>query len=205
MKGKKATVVLMLVFLLGLSLLLYPLVSDYWNSMHQSRVIADYVGTVSELDSRRYDALLQEAAEYNAGLIGDPDRYRPTPEETALYERTLDVSGTGVMGYLEIPVIHVSLPIYHGTEDTVLQTSIGHIQGSSLPVGGAGTHCVVSGHRGLPSAKLFTDLDQLEEGDTFLLHVLDETLVYEVDQIRIVEPQKLDLLEIERGKDFCTW
>lgn len=127
-----------------------------------------------------------------------------TEEERAEYESLLNVSGNGIIGYIEIPMIQCSLPIYHGTEESVLQIAVGHIEGSSLPTGGAGTHCVLSGHRGLPSAKLFTDLDQLAEGDTFILRILDETLTYEVDQIRTVEPYELDDLGIEEGKDYCT-
>ncbi|MBQ1188425.1 MAG: class C sortase [Peptococcaceae bacterium] len=127
-----------------------------------------------------------------------------TEEEKEIYEKTLDVSGTGIMGYIEIDSIDVSLPIYHGTEDSVLQIAVGHLDWSSLPVGGAGTHCVMSGHRGLPSAKLFTHLDELVEGDTFVVRVLDEVFTYEVDQILIVEPEDVSALTIEPGNDLCT-
>lgn len=205
-KGTKkiSDFLLILVFLTGLSLLLYPSISDYWNSFHQSRAIASYAEAVAELDNESYEEYWKAAQEYNAALPANNHRYQPTEEENEQYEKLLNISGNGIMGYIEIPAIGVSLPIYHGVEDTVLQIAIGHIEGSSLPVGGASTHCVVSGHRGLPSAKLFTDLDKLAEGDTFLLRVLDEVLTYEVDQIHIVEPQELDLLEIEEGKDLCT-
>lgn len=204
MKNRKSTIVLLLVFLIGLSLLLYPTVSDYWNSFHQTQAIAGYAEAVSEMDETSYEQILAEAQSYNETLRSNNHRYHPTEEETAQYENLLNISGNGIMGYIEIPAIGVSLPIYHGTEDTVLQIAIGHIEGSSLPVGGPGTHCVVSGHRGLPSAKLFTDLDKLTEGDTFMLRVLDEVLTYEVDQIHIVEPHEVSLLEIEEGRDLCT-
>lgn len=204
MKCRKSTLLLIVIFLIGLSLLLYPTVSDYWNSFRQSRAIASYAEAVAELDDQDYQRLWDEAQAYNRTLPGNAHRFRPTAEETAVYEKLLDVSGNGVMGYIEIPSINVSLPIYHGVEDTVLQIAVGHIEGSSLPVGGPDTHCVVSGHRGLPSAKLFTNLDKLETGDVFVLRVLDEVLTYEVDQIHIVEPDDTERLVIEPGKDLCT-
>lgn len=204
MKNRKSTIVLLLVFLIGLSLLLYPTASDWWNSFHQSHAIASYAEAVAEMDDVSYEQAWAQAQAYNETLRSNNRRYQPTEEETEQYENLLNISGNGIMGYIEIPAIGVSLPIYHGTEDTVLQIAIGHIEGSSLPVGGPGTHCVVSGHRGLPSAKLFTDLDKLTEGDTFMLRVLDEVLTYEVDQIHIVEPHEVSLLEIEEGRDLCT-
>ena len=204
MKNKKSTILLLLAFFIGLSLLLYPTVSDYWNSFHQSKAIAGYAQAVADLNDVSYEHYWADAQAYNAALPENRHRYQPTEEEHSQYENLLNISDNGIMGYIEIPVIGVSLPIYHGVEDTVLQIAIGHIEGTSLPVGGLSTHCVVSGHRGLPSAKLFTDLDKLVEGDTFLLRVLDEVLTYEVDQIRIVEPQELDLLGIEDGQDLCT-
>lgn len=204
MKNRKSTIVLLLVFLIGLSLLLYPTASDWWNSFHQSHAIASYAEAVAEMDDVSYEQAWAQAQAYNETLRSNKRRYQPTEEETEQYENLLNISGNGIMGYIEIPAIGVSLPIYHGTEDTVLQIAIGHIEGSSLPVGGPGTHCVVSGHRGLPSAKLFTDLDKLTEGDTFMLRVLDEVLTYEVDQIHIVEPHEVSLLEIEEGRDLCT-
>ena len=202
--GKSKKISLSLVLVAGLALLLYPVVSDYWNSLHQSQVIGSYAEAVAGLEDDSYEAMWAEAEVYNAALPRDQSRFHPSEEEQERYEALLNVSGDGVMGYVEIPSIEASLPIYHGTEEEILQTAIGHIEGSSLPVGGAGTHCVISGHRGLPSAKLFTDLDQLAEGDVFYLHVLDETLAYEVDQIRIVEPDDVSLLAIEEGKDLCT-
>ena len=198
------TILLVMILLTGVSLLLYPTVSDYWNSFHQSQAIASYVEAVAEIDNTDYEKMWQEAVAYNEKLKDNSGRWMPTDEELEEYERLLNVSDTGIMGYIEIPKIKVSLPIYHGTDEAILQIAIGHIPGSSLPVGGKGTHCVVSGHRGLPSAKLFTDLDQLEEGDLFMMRILDETLTYEVDQVRIVEPEELSDLEIDEDKDLCT-
>lgn len=204
MRKHLSTIILILIFLVGLSLLLYPTVSDYWNSLHQSRAIAQYSEEVANLDNEQYDKLWAQAEAYNEMLIGKAQRFVLSEEEKAKYEQLLDLSGTGIMGYIEIPEIKCSLPIYHGTDEAVLQIAVGHIEGSSLPVGGPGTHAVLSGHRGLPSAKLFTDLDKLDTGDTFILRVLDETLTYEVDQILIVEPHELAALEIEPDKDYCT-
>ena len=204
MKKHLSTILLILVFLIGLSLLLYPTVSDYWNSLHQSRAIATYAEQVAEIDNDLYDRLWSDAEAYNQTLLDKPDRFLLSEEEQAEYESLLNISGNGILGYIEIPSIKCALPIYHGTDEAVLQIAVGHIEGTSLPVGGEGTHAVLSGHRGLPSAKLFTDLDQLVLGDTFLLRVLDETLTYEVDQILIVEPYELDALAIEAGMDYCT-
>ena len=198
------TILLVLIFLLGLSLLLYPAVSDYWNSKHQTRAIAVYSEEVSGLDEDQYQALWEAAAAYNASLLERDNAYLLTEEQKAAYEQLLNVSGLGIMGYIEIPSIDCSLPIYHGTEESVLQIAIGHLEWTSLPVGGESTHCVLSGHRGLPSAKLFTNLDKLQEGDVFLLRVLDEVLTYEVDQILIVEPQETGTLRIVEGEDYCT-
>ena len=203
-KKNLSTILLLIVFFIGLSLLLYPSVSDYWNSMHQSRAIASYAGEVAQLDTQRYDALWEAARGYNAALAGRSNTYLLTEEQKAQYEALLDVAGLGVMGYVEIPAIKCALPIYHGTDEAVLQIAVGHLEWSSLPVGGESTHCVISGHRGLPSARLFTDLDKLVGGDIFLLRVLDEVLTYEVDQIRIVEPQEVDDLGITAGEDLCT-
>lgn len=204
MKRNWSTILLLFVFFIGLSLLLYPTVSDFWNSFHQSRAIASYAEAVAELDDGTYEQLRSDAQVYNGQLKEDRNRLQPEKEDTARYESLLNISGNGVMGYIEIPSIHVSLPIYHGVGETILQIAVGHIEGTSLPVGGLGTHCVLSGHRGLPSARLFTDLDKLSEGDVFLLRVLDEVLTYEVDQIHIVEPHEVDLLEIKDGQDLCT-
>ena len=199
-----STVILILVFLVGLSLLLYPSVSDYWNSFHQSRAIASYAEQVANIDNDIYARLWEDAKAYNQSLVGKQNRFQISEEERETYESLLNVGGNGIIGYIEIAKIGCSLPIYHGTDEGVLQIAIGHIEGTSLPTGGESTHCVVSGHRGLPSAKLFTDLDKLIPGDTFVLRVLDETMTYEVDQILIVEPHELDALQIEEGKDYCT-
>lgn len=202
--SKFITILLVFLLLAGLSLLLYPTVSDYWNSLHQSRAIASYVKQVAEIDSDTYERLLEDARAYNRSLIGKTGRFDMTDAERAKYESLLKVADNGIIGYIEIPSIQCSLPIYRGTDEAILQIAIGHIEGSSLPVGGSGTHCVLSGHRGLPSARLFTDLDEMAIGDTFLIRVLDETLTYEVDQIRIVLPNEVEDLEIEEGKDYCT-
>ena len=203
-KGNFLNILLVLVFLVGLSLLLYPSVSDYWNSFHQTRAIATYSEEVANLENEQYDELWAAAQQYNRSLTERGNAYVLSEEQKEAYEELLDVSGLGVMGYIEIPEIDVSLPVYHGTEESVLQIAVGHLDWSSLPVGGESTHCVLSGHRGLPSAKLFTNLDKLTEGDIFLLRVLDEVLTYEVDQTLIVEPQDTASLQIEEGKDYCT-
>ena len=199
-----SSIILVMIFLVGLSLLLYPSVSEFWNSKHQSRAISGYTEKVLDIDDNRYELMLQEANEYNKKLENGLSRWLPSEEEVEEYNGLLNIGGTGIMGYVEIPDLGISLPIYHGVDEAVLQIAIGHLQGSSLPVGGAGTHCAISGHRGLPSAKLFTNIDELKEGDVFLLCVLDEVLTYEVDQIRIVEPKDLSALEIEENKDLCT-
>ena len=198
------TLLLVFIFLLGLSLLLYPSVSDYWNSFHQTRAITSYAQEVANLDQARYDRLWENARAYNQSLLGRDNAYLLSDAQKEEYDRLLNVSGLGVMGYIEIPGIGCSLPIYHGTEESVLQIAVGHLEWTSLPVGGESTHCVLSGHRGLPSAKLFTNLDKLVVGDLFMLRILDEVLTYEVDQILIVEPQETDALKIEEGKDYCT-
>ena len=207
MKKKKRnwiTPFLILILLVGLSLLLYPTVSDYWNSFHQSRAIASYAEDVAKLDTVQYDDLWKAAKKYNEALAKGDINYVLKDEQKEKYESLLNVSGTGVMGYIEIPSINCSLPIYHGTDESALQIAVGHLEWTSLPTGGESTHCVLSGHRGLPSAKLFTDLDRLVEGDIFVLRVLDEVLTYEVDQILIVEPEETEDLQIEKGKDYCT-
>ncbi len=203
-KGGWITGLLVLLLLAGLSLLLYPAVSDYWNSLHQTRAIAGYAEGVAALDGTRYEELWQAARDYNDALARHETNFAPDGERLADYASQLDASGNGVMGYIEIPSIQVSLPIYHGTDEAVLQVAAGHLEWSSLPVGGESTHCVLSGHRGLPSAKLFTNLDRLAVGDVFLLRVLDEVLTYEVDQILIVEPSETDALRIVGGMDYCT-
>lgn len=203
-KGTFSNIVLVATLLVGLSLLLYPSVSDYWNSLHQSRAIASYAEEVAHLDKEKYTHLWKNAVAYNQSLLERGNSFLLTDEQKALYDQQLNLSGTGVMGYIEIPSIQCSLPIYHGTDEAVLQVAVGHIEWSSLPIGGESTHSVLSGHRGLPSAKLFTDLDQMQEGDLFLLRILDELLTYQVDRIMIVEPHEAENLLIEEGKDLCT-
>lgn len=204
MKKRITSIILIVVLLAGLSLLLYPTVSDYWNSLHQSRAIANYVEYTNNIDKETYKKLHSAAEEYNTALLSKQNRMVLSEAEIEEYNSLLDISDTGIMGYIDIPQIKCELPIYHGTSEAVLQIAVGHIQGSSLPVGGKSTHCVLSGHRGLPSAKLFTDLDKLIPGDIFMLQILDETLTYEVDQIHIVEPHEVSDLEIVEGKDYCT-
>ena len=198
------SILLVLALVVGLGLLLYPSLSDYWNSFHQSRAIMNYAADVSKVSTEEYEKVIEAAQEYNANLAKTGIVWEMSDEQLANYNEELNMTGTGVMGYIDISKINVILPVYHGTGEAVLQTSIGHIEGSSLPVGGESTHSVMSGHRGLPSARLFTDLDKLVLGDTWTLHILNETLTYEVDQIRIVEPYDLSELKIEEGKDYCT-
>ena len=202
--GSPITLLLILILLAGVSLLLYPTVSDYWNSFHQSRAIASYAEQVANIDDAQYEELWDAARDYNQSLLHRPNDFILSDEQQEIYKSLLDFGGNGIMGYIEIPMIDVMLPIYHGTKESVLQIAVGHLDWTSLPVGGAGSHCVVSGHRGLPSARLFTDLDKLKVGDVFMLHVLNEILTYEIDQILIVEPQDTDPLLIEPGKDLCT-
>lgn len=202
--GKFSSAALMLIFVVGLSLILYPTVSDYWNSLHQSKAIATYSESVSKLNENEYKEILQQARWFNEYVKNNCIGGSLNEEQLKIYNEILDVSGTGVMGYIDIPSIDVSLPIYHTVDEDVLQIAVGHIEWSSLPIGGEGTHCVLSGHRGLPSAKLFTNLDKLDEGDKFMLHVLNETLTYEVDQILIVEPKDVKSLAISDNEDFCT-
>ena len=203
MKKNRSTIILILIFLVGLSVMLYPTVSDYVNQKNQSRAVASYSEEVENLSDVDYQAYFEAADDYNRRLAETPDAFY-RPEEVSGYTDTLDVSGTGIMGYITIPKIGVELPVYHGTSDGVLQVAAGHLEGSSLPVGGAGTHAVISAHRGLPSAKLFTNLDELEVGDTFTITVLDRVLTYEVDQISIVLPTETDLLQPVEGKDYVT-
>lgn len=203
MKKNRSNIILILIFLVGLSVMLYPTVSDYINQKNQSRAVASYSEEVESLSDVDYQAYFDAADDYNRRLAETPDAFY-RPEEVSGYTDTLDVSGTGIMGYITISKIGVELPVYHGTSDGVLQVAAGHLEGSSLPVGGAGTHAVISAHRGLPSAKLFTNLDELEVGDTFTITVLDRVLTYEVDQISIVLPTETDLLQPVEGKDYVT-
>lgn len=204
MKKYASTIILILVFLLGGGLLLYPIVSDYWNSRHQSGAIAGYEAGVKHMSDSDYTELMQAAQEYNAALPDREGRLHPTPEENVYYRSLLRTENSDMMASIEIPSIHVWLPVYHGTDESVLQTGVGHVEGSSLPIGGASVHTVLSGHRGLPSAKLFSDLNKVKEGDSFRIHVLGQILTYQVDQISVVEPQQVETLAIEPGKDYCT-
>ena len=203
-KGTGSTLFFILVLVVGLSLLLYPSFSDYWNSMHQSKAIATYSEQVAHLDKEDYSHIWEDAIGFNWDILTRDNVFALSEEEYAEYLRQLNPSGNGIMGYIEIPSINCSLPVYHSVEETILQIAVGHVEWTSLPTGGASTHCVLSGHRGLPSAKLFTHLDRLREKDLFMLRILDELLTYEVDQILIVEPHEVDALLIEEGKDLCT-
>lgn len=202
--GRGSSRILLLMMVIGIALLIYPSLSDYWNSFHQSRAIRTYAERVARVDSGEYEKMIRDARRYNLALAANGIQWEMEEEQLEEYHSLLNFDGTGVMGYIDVPKIRVKLPIYHGTEEGVLQTSIGHLAETSLPVGGEGSHCVLSGHRGLPSAKLFSDLDKLVEGDTFTLSILNESYTYEVDRIRVVEPKDLSELQIEPGKDLCT-
>ena len=203
-KGTLSNIILILVLLVGLSLLLYPSFSEWYNARFQARAINSYSEEIAQIDDDRYDALWENAHAYNASLLFRKNNFLLTEEQQASYNSQLNINNSGVMGYIEIPCIDVELAVYHSTEDTVLSVAVGHLEWTSLPTGGESTHCVLSGHRGLPSARLFTDLDKVMVGDYFVLHILDEELTYEVDQIRIVDPEDTDDLLIEEGKDLCT-
>lgn len=203
MKKHITTIILVLIFVIGLSLLLYPTFSDYWNSMVQSRAIATYDNILNEMEPEDFTDMFAAADEYNS-KIKDISFPLMNADQVPGYFEALDVGDTGIMGYITIPKIDVELPIYHGTSEQVMSQAVGHVQGSSLPVGGPSTHSVLSTHRGLPSARLFTDLDKMQEGDVFTITVLDRLLTYEVDQILIVEPSDVNELYVEDGKDYCT-
>jgi len=198
------TVVIVLVMIAGIGLLLYPTISEKWNALHQSRAISGYANQLKTTDVGELKKIRDIAVKYNEDLLSKADRYNPSEEEMEEYMSTLDINGSGIMGYITIPKIDVKLPIYHTTDEAVLQIGVGHITGTSLPVGGESTHAVLSGHRGLPSAKLFTRLDEVHEGDSFFLHVLDKVLVYQVDNISIVLPEEANSIDIVDGKDYCT-
>ena len=203
MRKNLSTIILILIFLVGLSVMLYPSVSDAVNRKHQSRAVAGYAEKVEQLSDADYQTYFDAADAYTRQLNTTPNAFYK-PDLVSGYAQTLDISGTGIMGYITIPKISVELPIYHGTDEGVLQVAAGHLEGSSLPVGGAGTHAVISAHRGLPSAKLFTNLDELEVGDRFTITVLDRVLTYEVDQISIVLPTETDQLLPTEGMDYVT-
>ena len=213
---RASNIILVLILLLGAAIAGYPAFSEYWNSIHQSRAIMGYAERVAELTNDEYEGVWQEALAYNRRLTVDPNPWDMNDEEKDEYEKQLNVDGTGNMGFISIPKINVDLPIYHGTSDEVLQTSIGHIDGTSLPAGSIhpnpddfsevsfGSHSVLSGHRGLPSAKLFSELDAMELGDIFYLTILDQTLTYQVDDITVILPEDSSGLGIFPGKDYCT-
>ena len=203
MRKNLSTIILILIFLVGLSVMLYPSVSDAVNRKHQSRAVASYAEEVEQLSDADYQTYFDAADAYNRQLNTTPNAFYK-PDLVSGYAQTLDISGTGIMGYITLPKISVELPIYHGTDEGVLQVAAGHLEGSSLPVGGAGTHAVISAHRGLPSAKLFTNLDELEVGDRFTITVLNRVLTYEVDQISIVLPTEIDQLLPTEGMDYVT-
>ena len=205
MKGsKKVTIILLVSFFIGLSVLLYPTISSYWNSKTQSEAIVDYEKMLSSYKPEDFTSIFEAANQYNESLAGLESPFNDYKKIEENYWKTLDISGTGMMGYVTIPKISQEMPVSHGTSDDVLGTAAGHFQGSSLPVGGKSTHCVISAHRGLPTAVLFTHLDRMEIGDIFYFTILDRTLTYEVDQIRIVEPDDTELISIIDEKDYCT-
>lgn len=193
-----------MIFLVGCGLMLYPTVSDYWNTLHQSRAIAGYDAGVESLEAEDYEELLDTAREYNRKLVKKGNRFHPSAQEDAYYRSLLATENSDVMAALEIPSIAAYLPVYHGVDEAVLQAGVGHIEGSSLPVGGSSTHCALSGHRGLPSSTLFSNLNQVKEGDVFRLYTLDEVLTYAVDRIQVVKPEQIESLDIEEGYDYCT-
>ena len=203
MRTHKTVIILTLGFLIGISVLLYPAFSNYWNSKTQSRAIVNYESVLEHLDPEDYSAMFQAAYDYNEALYA-VDYPLMNHKEVPGYYDALKLEGTSIIGYVKIDKIGVELPVYHGTSDEVLSRGVGHLEGSSLPVGGENTHCVMSAHRGLPSAKLFTDLDRLEMGDTFQITVLDQVLTYQVDQVKVITPREIDDLQIVEGKDYCT-
>lgn len=204
MRKHMSTFIAVLIFITGLSLLLYPTVSNYFNSLHQSKVVANYSDKMKKMDKKEKQAEINRAKAYNKTLVLNDARFTPTEEQLTEYKSILNADGLGMMGYIVIPKIHLKLAVSHTVDASVLQVGVGHLEGSSLPVGGKSTHCVLSSHRGLPSAKLFTELDLLKEGDIFYLHVYDQVLSYEVVKIATIEPDDYSLFEIEEGKDLCT-
>jgi len=204
MQNRKATIILLVIFFIGLSVLLYPSISSYWNSKTQTEAIVDYEAMLAAYRPEDYSQIFEQADAYNRELAALSAPLRDYLQLEEKYWSALDISGGGMMGYLTVPKINQELPVYHGTSDAVLNVAVGHLQGTSLPVGGESTHCVVSAHRGLPTAVLFTHLDRLEPGDIFYFTILDRTITYEVDQIRIVEPDDLSQIQPEPGKDYCT-
>lgn len=205
MKEKISTLIVVLIIIIGILLLLYPTVSNWWNQKHQSQAIGTYIEKIEEKSKENYTSLLKKAREYNMDLSKKSfERFHLSQEEKKAYDSFLKVPGSDVMSLVEIPKLNIMLPIYHGTDQAVLQVALGHIAGTSLPIGGQGTHSVISGHTGLESARLFTDIDKLKIGDIFTLTTLGQTLTYQVDQIRVVLPNELDFLKIEEDKDLVS-
>lgn len=201
--SKTVTIILLSLFFVSLCVLLYPSISQYWNSKVQSKAVSNYNDSLIEMNEQDYSRYLTDAKDYNRRLAS---LNYPLLEAKSIkgYESALNIQGNGIMGYISIDKIGVELPMYHGISDSVLSVAVGHIEGSSLPIGGESTHSALSAHRGLPNAKLFTNLDKLEIGDTFTLNILGDTLTYQVDQIKTVKPNEVNDLQIEEGKDFCT-
>ncbi len=197
------TIFFTLMLFVGVSVMLYPIVSDWWNSRVQSRAVANYEVAVANMEADKTDEMIQKAHDYNAKLARLQSPFVDF-DRVSGYNSTLDISGSGIMGYISIPVIQVELPIYHGTSEEVLNIAAGHLEGSTLPVGGANTHSVISAHRGLPSARLFTDLDKIEKGDNFTVNILDRIYTYEVEEILIVEPHEINTLAIIPNSDYVT-
>lgn len=204
MKNKLFNIIVTLLLIIGVSLVMYPTVADYWNSLHMSRAIAGYVEEVHSLDEQDYTQMIKAARDYNETLADRNRQINPDKDAWKLYTSMLSMTDDGIMGYISIPKIRCELPIYHGTDASVLEVGVGHVAWSSLPIGGDGTHTVLSGHRGLPGSRLFTDIDKLEKGDIFTLKILNEILTYEVDQIQTVLPDELNALSIEKDQDYCT-
>lgn len=193
----------MFIFLVGIGIILYPKIRNIWNDKRQSRVVEGYEQKVEDLDDREREELLEKTKEYNEMLLMQNNPV-PNDKNEEFYSEIMNIETNGVIGYLEIPVIHVRMPIYHGTDDFAISNGAGHVEGSSFPIGGRGTHCVLSSHRGLPGAKLFSDLDKLREGDIFIITVLRQKIVYKIDQIVIVDPEETQYLDLEKEKDYCT-
>ncbi len=202
--GSASTIILVAIFFVGLSVLLYPTVSDFWNEKRQSQAIINYDDLIVDLTPEDYTELFSKADIYNQKIRNMSFPFLNHKNIADEYNSTLDVNGDGMMGYITIEKIKVQLPIYHGTSDKVLNSAVGHVEGSSLPVGGESTHSVLSAHRGLPSAKLFTNLDKVEVGDVFTIRILDRTITYQVDQILIVLPHETEALNLVPGEDYCT-
>lgn len=214
------SILLSLILIAGLGLLLYPTFANWWNSTRQSRLLEQYVSEINEVDQKDVLAAIESAKEYNSDIAKSTEgiAWKLSDDRKISYNRELNISGGGIMGYIEINSLDIMLPIYHGTDDTTLQIGIGHLESTSLPVGAKtydddkgiltdpndASHCVISGHRGLPSSRLFTDLDKMQEGDTFALNIYNNLMIYEVDQIRVVLPEDLSELDLEKGKDYCT-